>query len=418
MYLTDPDHSGYSEPDDKNPRDSEPIPPAYTKSEDPAVSQSPDRPEESVPIRQETPSRRRGFLGNLVSFLQDEQVREAGKMIGAGLLQIGGPLAYNKMFGRFERPDYAVTPGLRCYERVADRLPRERFTFPSDGIDCAGYFYPAKPHKGLVAFAHGLHTGADDYLSIFEFLVKNGYSVIAFDCKGTYDSKGNSTVGLSEALVELDHLLDFVRKTPVLQDMPVFVLGHSCGGFAASAVLSLHPEIRAAVTMSAMKDANTMIVDKGFLYSSILGVPETQMTAAFLSETQKRLFGSYTELNGVRAVNESSCPVLIAHGIKDMVVDYWSDLALISHREEMRSENVFYYTGRGACGSHDTIWRSPDAVQYQEDVKNDLENWKKQLGRSFTREDEMALMSKVNHDRYSAINEELFTQALILYDHA
>ncbi len=390
-----------------------------TDSENNGMLLPENRPDEEMPAAAaETPRGRRNVFGSIMNFLQDEQVREAGKMIGAGLLQIGGPIAYNKLFSRFERPDYAVTPGLRCYDRVSDRLMRERFTFPSDGVECAGYFYPAKPSKGLVAFAHGLHTGADDYLSIFEFIVKNGYSVIAFDGKGTYDSKGDSTVGLSEALVELDHLLDFVRETPGLQDMPLYVLGHSCGGFAASAVLLLHPEIRASVTMSAMKDANTMIVGKGFLYSSILGVPETKMTAAFLEETQKGLFGSYTELNGVRAVNESSCPILIAHGIKDMVVDYWSDLALIHHREEMRTENVFYYTGQGACGAHDTVWRSADAVQYQEDVKKEIERTKKSLGRSFTREDEAAIVSRVDHTRYSAVNEELFTQALMLYDHS
>ncbi len=362
--------------------------------------------------------RHRSKLNRFLDFLQDENVQAAGRLLSAGAVQIGGKIAYDKIFGRYERPDYTLTPGLRCYDRIAERLMRETFTFLSDDVECAGYFYPAKPAKGLIAFAHGLHTGADDYLSVFYFLVQNGYSVIAYDTKGTYDSGGNSTVGLCEALVELDHLLNYVRQTPVLCDMPLYVLGHSCGGFAASAVLLLHPEIRASVTISAMKDANTMIVGKGFLYSSILGIPETPLTAAFLEETQKRLFGSYTELDGVRAVNESDCPILIAHGIRDRVVDYLSPISLISHVKELRSENVCYYTGTGVCGAHDTVWRAADAVEYQEQVKKELERLKKQKGRAFSRGDEIDFVSGVDHARYSAINEELFRKAVEMFDEA
>ena len=352
------------------------------------------------------------------SFLQDESVQQVGRILGAGMIQIGGSIAYEKLFSRYERPDYAVTPGLRCYDRIAERLPRKCFSFPSDNISCAGYYYPAESPKGLIAFAHGLHTGADDYLSIFEFFVRHGYSIIAFDGKGTYDSKGNSTVGLSEALVELDHLIDLIEEDPAFNALPLFTVGHSCGGFAASAVLSLHPNIRAAMTISAMNDANTLITGKGFIYTSILGLPETKMTSAFLNETQKNLFGSYTELNGAAAINSVSCPVLIAHGIKDMVVEYPSPVSLIFHKNEIRSENVTYYTGTGNRGSHDTVWRSSEAVDYQEQVKKELELLRKKKGKSFTPEDEAAFVSGIDHDLYSAINTELFEMAVRMFDQA
>lgn len=360
--------------------------------------------------------RRRERARRLQNFLQDENVQQLGRILSAGAVQIGGQIAYEKMFGHYERPDYSVTPGLRCYERIAERLPREEFTFPSDGLDCAGYFYPSEHAKGLIAFAHGLHAGADDYLAVFEFFVRNGYSVVAFDGKGTYNSPGNSTVGLSEALVELNHLLDAIRLDPQLSALPLYTVGHSCGGFAASAVLALHPEIQGCMTMAAMNDANTMIVGKGFIYSSILGIPETTMTNEFLAEKQKALFGAYTKLDGVSAVNGSSCPVLIAHGLKDLVVEYGSPISLISHAKEIREENVSYYTGHGLIGGHDTIWRSPEALEYQESVKRELELLKKKKGRSFSREDEVSFLSGVDHARYSAINEELFEKALEIFE--
>ena len=42
-------------------------------------------------------------------------------------------------------------------------------------------------------------------------------------------------------------------------------------------------------------------------------------------------------------------------------------------KNEIRSENVTYYTGTGNRGSHDTVWRSSEAVDYQEQVKNIFE---------------------------------------------
>ena len=385
--------------------------PAFQK-EDPKEQAGQPAPSEE---KKESAPKRRSVFGTLKSILENETVRE---IIAPSVVTIGGKIAYDKMFSRYERPDYSVTPGIRTYERIADRLPRQCFTFPSDNVTCAGYFYPAKPCRGLVAFAHGLHAGADDYLTVFEFFVRQGYSVIAFDTKGTYDSKGGSTVGLAEALVELDHLLNFVKAEPTLSQIPLFVCGHSCGAGAAASVLSLHPEIQGCTTIAAMKDPNQMIAGKGLVYSAILGLPETPLTIAFLNSQQKKLFGAYTELNGVKGVNDTTCPVLIAHGVKDMVIEYLSPIALIAHRKELRDENVFYYTGRGNSGAHDTIWRSSKAVDYQEQVEKELEKRKKEKGKDWTKEDEAAFVSGVDHALYSAINEELFEKAVETFEKA
>ncbi|MBR3437443.1 MAG: alpha/beta hydrolase [Lachnospiraceae bacterium] len=373
-----------------------------------------EEPKKEQSEKQEAP-KRRSVLDSIRSFLENETVRE---IIAPSVVTIGGKIAYDKMFGRYERPDYSVTPGIRTYERIADRLPRKRFTFTSDNVECAGYFYQAEHTRGLVAFAHGLHAGADDYLTVFEYFVKQGYSVIAFDTKGTYDSQGKSTVGLAEALVELDHLLDLVKNEPSLSTLPLFVCGHSCGGGAVTSVLSLHPEIRGCTAIAAMKDPNQMIVGKGLVYSAILGLPETPLTAAFLESQQKKLFGDYTSLNGVRGINDTTCPVLLAHGIKDMVIEYLSPIALISHKKELRDDNVFYYTGRGNSGAHDTVWRSPKAVEYQEQVKKELEKLKKSKGKDWTKKDEAAFVAGIDHALYSAVNEDLFEKAVETFEKA
>ena len=106
---------------------------------------------------------------------------------------VGAKFGYDAVFGRYDRPDYALTAGAYCFSRVTG-LDRELRSFYSDGVRLQGYYYRASSPKGLTVVCHGIHAGADDYLPIVEYMVNAGYSVFTFDYKGTYDSDGDSTV--------------------------------------------------------------------------------------------------------------------------------------------------------------------------------------------------------------------------------
>ncbi|MBE5804359.1 MAG: alpha/beta hydrolase [Clostridiales bacterium] len=339
-------------------------------------------------------------------------------ILGAGTLAVTGSVGlYQKMFSRYERPDYAVTPGVYCYERIADRLSRREVPFYSGDTRLAGYYYPAANAKGLVVFAHGFHAGADDYLPAFEFLVRNQYAVFAFDMKGTYDSEGDSTVGLPEALVDLDAALNFVKSQAEFRKYPLFLLGHSCGGYAVTAVLNLHKDILACAAIAPMNQAANMIIEKGELYTSMLPTDIlTDLPAAFLIPYQKHLFGEYADLTAVRGINSTETAVLIAHGDRDMVVDFNTPLSVIGRSKQIRSENVYYYVGSDEQSGHDSVWHSTDAVQYQKWVKNKVKELNREEELQYN--EQVLFYASVDHERYSAINEELFSQILDLYDSA
>lgn len=346
-----------------------------------------------------------GFLKNLA-------------MLGAGTLAVTGSVGlYKKIFSRYPRPDYAVTPGCFCYERVCHRLARQIIYFPSGDTRLAGYYYPVPRAKGLVVFAHGFHAGADDYLPVFEYLVFNGYAVFAFDTKGTYDSAGDSTVGLPEALVDLDAALKFLKSQAEFRRFPMFLLGHSCGGYAVTAALNLHKDMVACASISPMNQASMMIIEKGELYTGMLSASIlTDLPAAFLVPYQRYLFGKYADLTAVDGINGTNIPVLIAHGDRDMVVDFNQPLSVIGRSKEIRSNNVYYYVGHDEQSGHDSIWHSTDAMQYQKWVKAQF----KELNREeeMTYEEQAAFYSTVDHDRYSAINEELFSTIVRMFDEA
>ena len=320
---------------------------------------------------------------------------------------------YDAVFKRYDRPDYALTAGMYCFSRVDSGLERELRSFKSDGVRLQGYYYPAPSPKGLTVVCHGIHAGADDYLPIIEYMVGAGYSVFSFDYKGTYDSDGDSTVGMCESVVDLDHALDYIESQREFNGLPITLIGHSWGGYAAAAVLPLHKRIAACATIAAPNNGYTLILEKGEQYAGELaskGIPEI-----FLNVYQKLLFGKYTKLSGVKGINGTDIPVLIAHGEKDSVINIKLQ-GIYGHRDELRTKNVEYYTGRGVQGGHNSIWHSKDSCEYQSSVDGEMKAVKKDKNLSY--EEKVDFFQTINHRLYSEVNGELFEKIVKMFDGA
>ena len=312
---------------------------------------------------------------------------------------------YDSFFKRCERPDYSVTPGMYCYERYGSSLPRREMYFYSGKAKLKGYYYEVPGSKGLIVLVHGLRLGSDDYLPITEFFVQNGYSVFTYDGTGTYDSEGKSTVGMCQSLVDLDNALNFVKGEKELSKKNLYLVGHSCGGYAVTSVLSLHPEVKACAAIAAVNNCYTLILDKGKQYGGKLaaeGIPK-----AFLDTYQKYLFGDYIHCNGVKGINDSGIPVLVAHGNKDEVISY-DQQSVICNKKDITNPNVIYYVGKGALSGHSTIWHSEEAVAYQQEVKKHLKSLSDKA-------EKQAYVATVDHRLYSEINEELFDKILTMF---
>ena len=363
----------------------------------------------------------------------------AASLVGpVGLVPIVAQTAYDKLFGRYDRPDYSVVAGQYEYGRISNRLSRECVHFDSDGVRLAGYLYRAEQEKALVVFAHGLHAGADDYLPVYEYMIARGYSVFSFDVKGTYDSDGSSTVGLGEAFIDMDHAINYVKSRRQLADLPLFVLGHSCGAYAAVAVTALHDDILACAAIAPMENAFDMVFEKGSFYSKsalplvAFGVPLvseiatlTQASKPILTAVQKQSFSRWTKdldrywnVSGVDAINSRSIPYLIAHGDRDMVVDYASNVSLIGNRNDIRNPMVQYYVGHDKQSGHDTIWHSDRAVEYQDYIEGEIKKVKKHDNQHDDINEVAVYCMTINHALFSEINEELFDKIATMFDTA
>ena len=320
-------------------------------------------------------------------------------------------IAYNALFPRFERPDYTLKAGNYCYERVQDSLHREELYFPSKSEKLKGYYYPAESSKGLVVVAHGYHAGADDYIPLIAYMVGCNYSVFTYDVTGTYDSEGDGQVGWCQSLIDLDYALQYVEKTEPYSGQPLFLIGHSWGGYAATSVLSLHKNVRACAGIAPMNNAPMIMVEKGQQYVGKLADTAKPILTAY----QKLLFKNYVKYNGVLGINSVDIPVLIAQGVDDKVITY-DGQSVMARKEEITNPNVRYYEGYGLQGDHDNIWHSVRSAVYQQEVESQLKKLQKEKGEKLTDDEKREFYKSVDHALYSEVNEELMQQIVAMFD--
>lgn len=337
-------------------------------------------------------------------------------------LQVGTILAakaaYDAFFKRYEKRNINEVFGEFDYSRVEHRLPRATFFFPSGRWKLQGYFYPCRGAKGMVVVCHGMHAGADDYIPFIEYFVRNGYAVFTYDCEGTYASEGDSTVGMCTPLVNLDHALTYIKNNKQLSQYPLFLFGHSWGGYAATSVLSIHKNIRGCSAVAPFNSGYTLLLEKGEQYTALFSdMLKMDFPKEFLNTYQSLLFRDYTKYDAVKGINSTNIPVYIAHGKRDFVISF-NYQSVISHRDEIREKNVTYYIGSGEQAGHNTILHSPRAVAYQEKVEKDLKRLKKELDRDLTQEEMAEFCNGVDHALYSEINMEMMQEIVNTFNKA
>lgn len=331
---------------------------------------------------------------------------------------LGAKAAYDAFFKRYEKRDINKVFGEFDYSRVDERLPRTTFHIPCGGLKLQGYFYPCQGARGMVVVCHGMHAGADDYIPFIEFFVGNGYAVFTYDCQGTYASEGDSTVGMCTPLVNLDHALTYIEKDKHLSKYPLFLFGHSWGGYAATSVLSIHKSIRGCAAVAPFNSGYTLFVEKGEQYMAPFGdMLKFSFPEEFLNAYQALLFKDYTKYTAVDGINSTDIPVYIAHGNRDAVIGF-NHQSVIAHKNEIRKKGVTYYVGTDSQSGHNTVLHSPRAVAYQDKVEKELKGLKKELDRDLTPEEWAEFCKGVDHTLYSEVNMEMMQAIVNMFNNA
>ena len=336
----------------------------------------------------------------------------AGSLAGISIASIVTTVCvYDAFFNRFERPNYDLYPGMYCYDRIKYDLKREEIKIPSGEVQLQGYYYPANESRGLAVLAHGFHAGADDYLPLIEAIVDRNYSVLTYDVTGTYSSGGDSGIGMIQPLVDMDNVLNFANREQPFKDMPKVVVGHSLGGYAASSILAIHPEIKAAALIAPMNSGSTIMVETAAQFVGEVADTVKPIFDAY----QEYLFGDYVNYNGVIGINSTNAPVLIAQGTDDEDIPP-EKLSITAFKNQITNHNVEYYWKNGLQGTHTGIWHSVASEQYQIHVKNYIKEKEKELGRKLSDSELAHIYASIDHRLYSEVNAELVDLIIKTFD--
>ena len=216
---------------------------------------------------------------------------------------------------------------------------RQGVTFSSGHNRLQGYYYPAPQATALVVIAPGFAANDDEFLWHIRAFVEQGWSVFSFDSTGHFDSEGDSSVGFSQQLLDLDAALDYIEDRDCFGCQALMLFGHSRGGFAVCGVLAEHPQITAVVSVSGINSAMDAVLESATRYVGALAYGNYPMLWFY----QAILFGpDVVGIEAAASIEAADVPVLLVHGREDETVPL-NTSSIVAHAGDISSEKIEYY---------------------------------------------------------------------------
>lgn len=249
------------------------------------------------------------------------------------------------------------------YDDVKNEYPRKKIQFESGENTLCAYLYGEENDKGIIVVAPG-HTDAND-IKLYEirYFVDAGYKVICFDYTGCYTSEGKAFGAYTQAVYDLDALLDYMEDHKESEEIPVYLFGHSLGGYAVAAVLGMDHNIKAVVSASGFDTAQEQwqySISKytGFAYPVI-----KPFNSLFINIE----YGSDKDLSAVNGINSTDIPVLVISAEEDSF--YGGASPIYNRRDEITNPNcTFILMDKENHNGHYDYFLTDEALEYQKDT--------------------------------------------------
>ncbi len=267
-------------------------------------------------------------------------------------------LVYSQTFGRvgYSQDRTGFVPNLDYSGIDQSKYPREEFTFTVDGNKLTGYEYGKDKSRGLIVISSGLGGTGDDYMTLVTRFIDDGYCVITYDNTGVAGSEGNNTRGLAQSAIDLDALLTHIESQQRYDHLPLYLLGHSWGGYGVCAALSHPHRVKAAVSMAAYNDPVESFNELG---SQNVG-SAFYLFYPHMWLLQRGYFGAAMEVKAVDAINANDIPFLIIQGKNDDLVTM--NVAIYGCQDQITNEKAQFLLTEG---DHEWVYCSKEALEYQ-----------------------------------------------------
>lgn len=268
----------------------------------------------------------------------------------------------------FSRADYKGYDSKRMIlysDLDAQQYPREVLNIQSGDNLLAGYLYGSKNTKGLIVMSPGHRDPNDVKLYEITYFVDAGWMVLCFDYTGCYNSQGSSMVGYTQAVHDLDAVLDYVEKETRFVSLPVVLVGHSLGAYASSAVLQFGHNIKAVIAASGF---DTPKEQWEYSIKRFTGVFD-YILAPFVKLFIALKYGDEAGLSAVEGINSVTIPVLVISGTDDCF--YGGESPIYRKRESITNTNCTYqYMTEEKHNGHYEYFLTDAALEYQKLVSD------------------------------------------------
>lgn len=307
-------------------------------------------------------------------------------------------------FGRGEYPDPRFTLDY-LYEHYAAEYPRVEVSFKSGENTLKGFIYGAENDKALLVFAHGIGNVHEGYMNELLWFVDRGWRVFAYDATGSGYSEGDGTRGLPQSALDLNEALNFAERDERLSGLPVYLMGHSWGGYAVTAVLNFDHDIKGVASIAGYAEPVQMIYE----FSEAVVGDFRPLLYPSICIYNKLRFGKYAGLSAVDGINKSDVPVLIFHGTRDQTIGY-NESAIIAHRGEITNPNAEFVTLDGV--THSGMFYTEEARAYNngEFMEKRRKLFEKYDGEDIPEDELAALYENADRELMNTPNEELLTK--------
>ena len=269
---------------------------------------------------------------------------------------------HSVIMGRYDYDGY-LSDRYLIYDDIKEDYPRRNLTFESGENRLGAYLYGAENDKGIIVVAPG-HTDAND-IKLYEIrsFVDAGYQVVCFDYTGCYTSQGKSFGGYTQAVYDLDVLLDYIESNDELSSAPLFLFGHSLGGYAVAAVLGMGHDVQAAVSASGFDTAEEQWQYSIRRYTGVFYPLIRPFNSLFIDMK----YGSDKSLSAVDGINSTDAPVLVISAEDD--VFYGGTSPIYSRREDITNPGcTFILMDEENHNGHYDYFLTDEALAYQKNA--------------------------------------------------
>ena len=249
-------------------------------------------------------------------------------------------------------------------------LETEACTFKTlQGHTLAGMKYHKKDQeiKGVAVIAHGMGGGGQKgFTNVADRFTSDGYLVFAYDATGNDLSEGDSTGGLPQGVIDLDHALRFVKEQPEYKDLPIVLFGYSWGAYSVGSVLNLHPDVKAAVMASGFNRSIGMIEQRGAGY---VGKFAVKLMLPYVQVYEKILYGKYPALSAVKGFETAKdTRIMIIYSLDDDTVRQENGYEPFLPYQDDPRFTFKIYDDRG----HRSFWTRPDPEKLDDELFDEI----------------------------------------------